>query len=190
MFGATAFANRLHGAISNVTIGGGPGNFPGVGFVGAGGIYRQRQNVDAIDARGLEASLEWRRGPWNARAAASLTHARLDVRGAAAPLDRLRPAQTPAFASTLSAGYERAGRGGQLTIRSIGNQYEDDLNSRKLKGATTVDASAFWPVTRRVQLVARGENLFNKLVMAGIGSDGSIERAMPRTLWIGLRLRP
>jgi hypothetical protein len=25
--------------------------------------------------------------------------------------------------------------------------------------------------------------------MAGIGGDGSVERATPRTLWIGLRLR-
>ena len=39
------------------------------------------------------------------------------------------------------------------------------------------------------QLDARGENLFDKLVMAGINGDGSIERATPRTLWIGLRVR-
>jgi hypothetical protein len=44
-------------------------------------------------------------------------------------------------------------------------------------------------VTRKVQIVARGENLTNALVMAGIGGDGSIERATPRSLWIGLRLR-
>jgi hypothetical protein len=37
--------------------------------------------------------------------------------------------------------------------------------------------------------VVRAENLTNALVIAGIGSDGSIERATPRTLWIGLRLR-
>jgi len=35
--------------------------------------------------------------------------------------------------------------------------------------------------------VVRGENLFNELVEAGIGGDGSIERATPRTLWVGLR---
>jgi hypothetical protein len=48
---------------------------------------------------------------------------------------------------------------------------------------------ASWPLGRGAQLVARGENLTNKLVMAGIGGDGSVERATPRTLWIGLRLR-
>jgi outer membrane receptor protein involved in Fe transport len=55
--------------------------------------------------------------------------------------------------------------------------------------APTLDAFASWPLGRRFQLVARGENLTDALVMAGIGGDGSIERATPRTLWIGLRLR-
>ena len=36
-FGVTAFTNRLNGAIANVTRGQGPGLFPGVGFVSAGG---------------------------------------------------------------------------------------------------------------------------------------------------------
>jgi hypothetical protein len=42
---------------------------------------------------------------------------------------------------------------------------------------------------RRVQLIARAENLTNALVMAGINGDNSVERATPRTLWIGVRLR-
>jgi outer membrane receptor protein involved in Fe transport len=58
-----------------------------------------------------------------------------------------------------------------------------------LKSATVIDASASWPITGRLQLVARGENLADKLVMAGIAGDGSVERATPRTLWLGLRLR-
>lgn len=63
------------------------------------------------------------------------------------------------------------------------------MNSDLLKGATTLEAFASWPVTKRLQLIARGENLTNSLVMAGINGDGSVERATPRTLWIGLRLR-
>ena len=60
--------------------------------------------------------------------------------------------------------------------------------ARRLNPATTVDAFASWPLTRRLQVVGRAENLFNALVMAGINGDGSVERATPRTLWIGLRL--
>ena len=49
----TAFANRLHDAIANVSLAHGPGLFPGVGFVTAGGIYYQRQNIGAVTVRGV-----------------------------------------------------------------------------------------------------------------------------------------
>jgi vitamin B12 transporter len=185
----TGFVNRLKDAIANVTLGEGPGVFPNVGFVAAGGTFRQRQNVDAVKVRGLEGSAEWTRGPWSVRAGASLTHARVKSNGAAAFLNELRPAQTPNFAGTLAVSWEREGKGAQVVLRRVGAQFEDDLNSRTLKGATTIDAYASWPLTARLQLVARGENLTDKLVMAGINGDDSIERATPRTLWIGLRLR-
>jgi outer membrane receptor protein involved in Fe transport len=119
----------------------------------------------------------------------SLTHARVASSGAAAPLDGLRPAQTPSFAGTLSASWDEGGKGAELVLRRVGGQYEDDLNSRLLKGATTLDASASWPLARRLLVVARIENATDALVMAGIGSEGSVERATPRTLWLGLRLR-
>ena len=185
----TGFINRLKDAIANVTLGQGPGVFPGVGFVASGGTYRQRQNVDAVETRGIEASTEWTRGPWSVRAGASLTHARMQASGAAAFLSGLRPAQTPKFGGILAASWEKDGKGAELVLRRVGAQFEDDLNSRTLKGATTLDATASWPLTRRLQLVARGENITNALVMAAINGDGSIERATPRTLWIGLRLR-
>jgi outer membrane receptor protein involved in Fe transport len=101
----------------------------------------------------------------------------------------LRPAQTPKFAATLSASWEQGGKGAEVVLRRVGPQYEDDVNTRLLKGATTLDAFASWPLGRKLQIVARAENVTNALVMAGIGGDGSVERATPRTLWIGLRLR-
>ncbi len=185
----TSFVNCLHDAIANVTLGQGPGLFPQVGFVGAGGTFRQRQNVDAVKVRGIEASAGWARGPWSLRVGASWTHARMKANGGASFLDGLRPAQTPSFAATLAGGWERDGRALQIVVRRVGAQYEDELNTRALNGATTFDAFASWPLTRQFQLVARGENLTNELVMAGIGGDGSVERATPRTLWLGLRLR-
>jgi outer membrane receptor protein involved in Fe transport len=185
---ATGFVNRLSHAIANVTLGHGPGNFLQVGFVAAGGAFRERENVDAVNVRGIEASAEWTSGPWAVRAGASLTHARMKTSGAAAVLNGLPPAQTPNFAGTLSASWEQGAKGAQLVLRRVGPQYEDDLNTRVLKGATTLDAFASWPLARRLQLVARVENATDALVMAGIGSDGSVERATPRTWWIGLRL--
>ena len=185
----TGFVNRLSDAIANVTLGEGPGTFPGVGFVGAGGTYRQRQNIDAVKVHGIEASVRWTSGPWSLGAAASWADARVSADGAAAPLDGLRPAQTPKFAGTLAGGFDDNGKSAELVLRRVGAQYEDDLNSRSLKGATTLDASGAWPLTRRLQLVVRAENLFDTLVIAGIGGDGAVERATPRTLWLGVRLR-
>jgi len=185
----TGFVNRLKDAIANVTLDEGPGNFPGVGFVAAGGTYRQRQNVDAVNVRGVEASAEWSSGPWALSAGASITHAQMEASGVAGFLDRLRPAQTPKFAGTLSASWQDGAKGAEVAFHRVGAQFEDDLNTRTLKAATTVDASVSWPLSRDLQLVARAENLTNKLVMAAVNGDGSIERATPRTLWIGLRLR-
>ena len=185
----TGFVNRLKDAIANVTMGHGPGIFPGVGFVGATGTFFKRENIDAVKVRGLEASADWTDGPWSIRAGASFTHARMNGGDAALFLDGLRPAQTPKFAGTLAAGWQDGGKGAQLVLRRVSAQFDDDLNIDVLKGATTLDAYGAWPLTKRLQLVARAENLTNALVMAGINGDGSVERATPRTLWLGLRLR-
>ena len=183
----TAFANRLTGAIANVTLGKGPGIFPGVGFVPAGGEFRQRRNLDAIVARGIEASAETRRGPWTVRAGLSWVDAKVRADGLEGQLDGLRPAQTPRFTAGAAVGWEEGRRSVLLSLRHVGAQYEDDLNLAKLPAASTVDGFAAWPLGRSLQLVLRGENLLDRRVVAGIGGDGAIERATPRTLWFGLR---
>jgi outer membrane receptor protein involved in Fe transport len=180
----TAFVNRLSGAIANVTLGEGPGTFPGVGFVA--GDFRQRQNIKAVKVRGLEASSEVSRGPWLFRLGGSYSDAIVEADGPAAQLDGLRPAQTPRISVTGEAGWNDGRRAASIVIRHVGSQFEDDLNQQRLRPATTVDAFLAWPLTNRIQLVARGENLFDATVMAGI-DEGTVERATPRTFWIGLR---
>jgi outer membrane receptor protein involved in Fe transport len=182
----TGFVNRLSDAIANVTIGHGPGQFPGVGFVA--GNFSHRQNLDAVRVRGVELSGQVNRGPWLLRLAASLTRARVSSDGLAFSLDGLRPAQTPALGLTGEVGWSDRGRVASLQVRRVGNQFEDDLNSLRLPGATTVDAFLAWPIVRRVQIIARAQNLLDANVLAGRDSDGTLERATPRTLWLGLRL--
>jgi vitamin B12 transporter len=92
---ATAFTNRLSKAIANVSLGIGPGVFPGVGFVAAGGTYRQRQNLDAIHSNGVELDASWTKGAWRAQASYALTSAKVRASGIALPLNGLRPAQVP-----------------------------------------------------------------------------------------------
>jgi outer membrane receptor protein involved in Fe transport len=185
--GLTAFANRLHDAIANVTLGRGPGNFPGVGFVAAGGDYRQRGNLDSIEAKGLEAEARYAVGAWAASAGWSWVDAQVRAGGAALPLDGLRPAQTPRHSLSSTLTWSRGGARASVTARYAGAQFEDDLNRQRLPGAFTVDAAALVPIGRRLAIDARVENAGNARILAGISGDGIWERATPRTFWIGLR---
>ena len=183
----TGFANRLKDSIANVTLGQGPGVFPGVGFVA--GQYRQRRNIDHIRVTGLEALAEVQEGLWSARLGASYSDARVGADGPAAALDGLRPAQTPRFTAAAEIGWSSSGRSASLQLRHVGSQFEDDLNQRRLKPATTLDAFVAWPLGKSLELVGRAQNLFDATVIAGLAEDGTAERATPRTLWIGVRLR-
>ncbi len=188
--GLTLFDNRLAGAIGNVTLGAGPGVFPQVGFVAAGGAYRRRLNLRAIRARGAEATAEASAGPFRLATTYAFSDARVRAAaaGPAAALDGLRPAQSPrhAASATLSWLPARGRAEASTTLRHLGGQWEDDANSRRLPAATTLDAFAALGLGGGARLVARGENLAGARVLSGIAGDGVAERAQPRTLWLGL----
>jgi len=184
----TAFVNRLEGAIGNVTAGVGPGTFPEVGFVAAGGTYRVRRNLDAIVARGVEAEAHVIEGAWRFDASYAYTHARVRASGLAAALNGLSPALTPAHQASATLGWVPWPDALlALTGRYSGDQNEDDLGVRHLADATTLDAIAEVPVAHGVTVVLRGENLTDTLIQSGISTNGIIDRSTPRTLTIGLR---
>jgi outer membrane receptor protein involved in Fe transport len=186
---ATGYWNRLDGAIANVTLANGPGTFPGVGFVSAAGAYRQRQNLDAIEARGVELDGRFASGPFSLAASYAFVDAHVRASGIAAGLDDLRPAQTAAHQASTTLAWRRGDLGASLTARYASPQFEDDQNSRELADALTFDAAAALPLTRSLAVEARAENLADARVEAGISGPGVVERATPRTLWLGLRYR-
>lgn len=181
---ATLFSNRLNQAIANVTLGAGPGNFPGVGFVAAGGAYRQRQNLDAIRSNGVELDAQANLGDWRLSASYAYADAKVRASGIAPGLDGLRPAQVPKHLASATLGW----RWLSVTSRYVSAQFEDDGNLRRLHDALTLDAAAAIPLTWRLSITLRGENLTDTEVDAGISGAGIVERATPRTLWIGVRL--
>jgi len=188
--GVTVFANRLTGAIANVTLGQGPGLFPGVGFVAAGGQFRRRENVDAISSRGIEIDGDLAIGRFRLAAGYSFADAKIHASGAAAALAGLRPAQTPRHSFTASLGWQGPdGAYASAGTRYVSDQYEDDLNRQRIPGALTFDALAALPLGHGLAIEARGENLTDEEVVAGISGAGIVERATPRTLWLGLRWR-
>jgi outer membrane receptor protein involved in Fe transport len=185
----TAFDNRLDDAIGNITLGRGPGTFPGVGFVAAGGVYRQRGNLDAIRSRGVEVDGQVTDGEWRLSASYAYTDARVRGAGLSAALDGLRPAQTAPHQASLTIGRtELSGLAAAATVRYVASQFEDDQNSRKLAAATTLDLLARLPLHGNLSVEARAENVTGTRVEATLSADGIVERATPRTLWIGLRL--
>ncbi|MGV7121081.1 TonB-dependent receptor [Sphingopyxis sp. 550A] len=170
----TFFGNRLENAIANVTLA------PNLS---------QRQNLSAIDSKGIEFAADQQLGPVALRATWAFTDAKVDAAGAAASLDGRRPAQIAKNSGSVSLRSTASGPfGGFATLRYIGKQNEDDLGLQVLDDALTLDAGLSWRVTDAVSIEARGENLTNTLVPAAISSAGIVERATPRTLWIGARL--
>lgn len=185
-FGVTAFVNKLDNAIANVGLGFGPANFPGVGFVTAGGAYRQRQNLDAINSKGVEIDASYAVRDFTLSVGYAYVDAKVEASGAAASLNGLRPAQVPRHFANIGASYDGERFGASVNVRYVGAQFEDDTNSRRLGSAVTLDAGVGYRLAEKFRLELRAENLFDAQVQAAIGSDGTIERATPRTVWAGL----
>lgn len=185
--GITAFTNRLNDAIANVSVATSTGGvFPGVGFVGAGGVYRRRQNVRAIASKGVEFDAAARVGDVRLLASYAYTDATVRGVGLAAPLNALAPAQVPRHTASATINW----KGLSVTPRYVGAQFEDDLNRRKLRSAFTLDTSLSFPLSKQIALNLRAENLTNTQIDAAVSATGITERASPRTFWIGLRLNP
>ena len=183
----TGYANQLAGAIANVTLGRGPGTFPQVGFVAAGGAFRQRLNLGAIDVFGVEVDANISVGRWTANASLAWADPRVRTGGASAALDGLRPAATPQISASGTLAWTGERLGGGVTLRHFGAQFDDDQNLRRIAPATTIDATARLALGHGVSVEVRGENLADALVVSGVSADGLIDRAQPRTLWLGLR---
>jgi vitamin B12 transporter len=170
----TAFDNRLKHAIANVTV---------------ATNLRERQNVDAIRARGIEAAAGLRSGGWSLDTSLAWTHAEVQASGLAAALGGKRPAQVPELAASATLAWQpREGWRMAATLRHVGRQFEDDLETDALPAATTLDAYAEVPLSEALSLVLRGENLTNERVVTR-NQAGSIDLGAPRTGWIGLKLR-
>jgi vitamin B12 transporter len=170
----TAFDNRLKDAIANVTI---------------GENLRQRQNVDAIRARGIEAAAAARAGAWSLSGSLAWTDAEVQGSGAAVLLDGKRPAQVPRIAASATLAWQPRERWRlAATLRHTGRQFEDDLETDALPAVTTLDAFAELPLGDAFALVARGENLTGERIVTR-NQAGSIDLGAPRTLWLGVKLR-
>jgi outer membrane receptor protein involved in Fe transport len=187
----SAFHNRIEDPITNVTVGIGPGTFPVAGFIPAGGVLRQRRNVGAIKAYGLEGDIAADLAPnWTVRAAFSATRARVDGGDEASQLTGKRPAQAPALTVTAGTMWRPIDR---LTLdadlRYESRRFEDDLNLRSLKAGASLDLRAGWALTPTSEVFVLAENALNVDLAVGQTADSITSYAAPRTVQIGFSLR-
>ncbi|MEP6784418.1 MAG: TonB-dependent receptor [Sphingomonadales bacterium] len=172
--GMTAFYNQLDGAIANVTV---------------AANTRQRRNVDAIVAKGVEITAHAAHGPISLDASYAFSDSKVEASGTSAALNGFIPAQSPRHTASATVAWENAsGFGASLTARYVGDQYEDDLQTDILPAATTVDSVMKIPLGHHIAVVARAENLFDETVVTR-NAAGSIDLGTPRTLWIGVRIK-
>jgi outer membrane receptor protein involved in Fe transport len=170
----TAFYNKVENAIANVT---------------TATNVRQRQNVDAIRAKGLEFTAALQLGTVSLDGSLALTDAEVQASGTQAQLDGKRPAQTPKVAASATVAWRpHPGWTFAATLRHVGAQFEDDLQVDVLPAATTLDAYAELPLAGPFSLVLRGENLTDEAIVTR-NQAGSIDLGAPRTIWAGLKVR-
>ncbi|NBS23490.1 MAG: TonB-dependent receptor [Altererythrobacter sp.] len=171
-FSLTAFENRVKNAIANVTL------QPNL---------RQRQNLPAIDAQGVEAVMRVRTGSIRLDGSLAFTDATIDGRDASLALDGNRPPQTPRWAASATLGWSpKPDWDIALTLRHVGAQFEDDQEIDRLGSATTLGVFAQVPLKDRFKIMLRGENLSDERIVTR-NAGGAIDLGTPRTIWAGLR---
>ncbi|ABC62111.1 TonB-dependent receptor plug domain-containing protein [Erythrobacter litoralis] len=171
-FSLTAFDNRVENAVANVTL------TP---------TLRQRQNLPAIDAQGLELGARVSRGAFSFDGTLAYTDAEVDGTGASMALDGNRPPQTPRWAAAATVSWKPLENGIiSLTLRHVGAQFESDQETDVLPAATTLGAFVQVPLTGGFSLILRGENLTDETIVTR-NSDGAIDLGVPRTVWGGVR---
>ena len=187
--GATAFWNDLRDAVGNVTLVRGPGSYPLFGFVPAGGVGRQRLNLERSRVRGFELSARWRPLPALTVTGDYLYNDAIVTRSTLAPgLVGLRIAQVPRHSAGLSAKVKTVG--GLMFIprvRFLGRQFEDDENQLRLGAVVITDVSVSRKLTDHLELFITAENLGNARVETGRTAGGLVNTGTPRLVVGGLR---
>ncbi len=170
----TAFDNKLKNAIANVTL---------------EENLRQRRNLDAIHAQGLEFGAALNFGTVSFTGSLALTDSKVEGTGAAAALDGLRPSHVPKVAASGTLAWRpREGWKFATTLRHTGKEFEDDLESFVLPATTVLGAYAEIPLGEMFSLVLRGENLTDETILTR-NQAGSMDLGVPRTVWAGVKVR-
>lgn len=183
---ASLFHHWIKDAIANVPVTD-PAQISEIfGTIPAGGSGSQRRNVDEARVAGVQAEIEWRAsddvtlsidGIWTDTKFSDSADQRLlegnpfpqapDLRVAAGVDWKVLPH------CTLSAGYEYGA-----------SQFDDALSQRRIADYTSARVGVMWRFSERFSAMVRVENLFDDEIQTGLGSDGTVSIAGPRSFWV------
>jgi outer membrane cobalamin receptor len=163
------YRNRIDGAVGNVTISATPQL-----------ITRRRENLDRVNAQGLEAEVHFRPRPrWELQASYLYSDSTVERTG-------LRVPQVPRNQGSLGIGFS-----GPVAVllqgRWAGRQFDDDLNQLPLRGYFTADLSLRRPLGDHLEVFLSGENLFDREVVTGRTPVETL--GTPRLVQLGLKVR-
>ena len=189
-FTATAFYNRLEDAVGNITIGTGPGTFDPGGFIPAGGVLRQRQNVELVTAPGFELSGVWQIAtPLRFQATYLFTDPTIAEASEESLIGNLL-AQSPQHVAICAIDWIPTARWSvNAQVRYNGRQFEDDQNGTALASFVVVDAAVSHTFSERVSAAVKIENLFDTEVETGKTRDGLVSIGAPRLVTLQVTCR-
>jgi vitamin B12 transporter len=187
---ATGFINRLQDAIGNVTIGVGPGTFNPGGFIPAGGVLRQRQNLNLVIAPGVETSVRWQVLPSVVvRGSYLFTHPEVSD-AADSALEGKLLAQTPENVVTAAIEWTPTSKWfATIQLRYNDRQFDDDQNSRVLAPFVTLNAAVTYEFSAHVSAAVKVENFLNEEIQTGKSADGLVSIGNPRLVTLQFRIQ-
>ena len=188
-FGVTGFWNDLHDSVGNVTLARGPGTFPLFGTLAAGGIGRERLNLDRTRVRGLELSFSWHAtNTLTLQAEGLYNDATVQQASVAPALVGKRLAQVPRKSASLGATWHGPWQiVATPRVRWMGRQFEDDENTLILGEVVVADLGLSRPLTKHLELFLSVENLGDARIETGRSADGVVNIGAPRLTFGGLR---
>jgi outer membrane receptor protein involved in Fe transport len=181
---ATAFWNEVEDLIANVTLTTRLPDCP------VGTTCRQRQNVDRARIRGIETELEVRPGrDWRIIGGYILSDATVRKAPQQVALEGKRLAQVPRHGASVTVRYENPALfTAAATVRFVGRQFEDDLNTLPLGSYALVDLFLSRRLARWAELFVGLENLLDTTYTTGRTSEGVVSIGAPFQAHGGVRL--
>ncbi len=173
----TVFHARLTDAVSNITVQTTAGQNVALNvFVPAGGVLRQRRNLDRITAGGLETEAGVRLSDrMELRAGYLYTSPKVRKASDQPALQGLRLAQVARHQGAVSLSWRPIDRLlARTDVRGTGAQFDDDQNSRRLRGYTSVDGLIEYRVSPGMTVFVSGENVLEKRIEAGLSATGLV----------------